>query len=170
MTITEPTCTTTPIPAHRSLPHLDAFEGRTAAAIALGRRLAAETDPDWQLYDISGALSVPDQLPGLRLWTGTQDAESVARWANRLGAPVTVSQSDNVPENIHHNVDSVIDGVPVHVWTIVREPITNTAVCENADFGWHVGYDQGGARKVAFFSDEFAARSWVARHHSEAAA
>ncbi len=163
MTITEPTCTT-PLPkAHQSLPGLAAAESQTAAAIALGRRLAEDPDPAWQLYAIEFTLTGTPYGPGLLLWTERQDAAGVQRWAERLGVEVSTSTIPNRPEDVHHNATGVIEGVPVHVWSIVHSPITNTAVCQNKDFGWHVGYDQGGRRRVAFFRDEDEACTWVAR-------
>lgn len=172
MTITEPTCTNPQLsaPAHRSLPYLEDFLAQATAAIALGRRLAAEADPAWQLYDVKVGVAGFSPMPNLRLWTKRGDAESVQLWSGRLDVPVTVSRDDNDNEKFHHTVDGVIDGVPVHVWTIVRLPITNIAICENRGAGWHVGYDQGGVRKLAFFGDEAAARAWAATYSRAVAA
>jgi hypothetical protein len=173
VTITEPTCMNPrTAPSHPSLPDLDAVEAQAAEAISLGRRLAAETDPAWQLYQITFVLTGTPHRPGLSLslWTESQDAAGVQRWADRLGVEVTNTTTKGDLEDIHHNADGVLDGVPVHVWSIVRTPITNIAICENRDCGWHVGYDQGGVRKIAYFGDEATARAWASPYRQVAAA
>ncbi len=147
-----------------SLAALEAAGVQAAAAVALGRRLAAETDPVWQLYEIEFRLGGPEYSPGLRLWTAPQDSMGVRRWAGRLDATVQNSPALGEPRDIHHFTEGQIDGVPVHVWSIVSTPITNVAVCESTDVGWHVSYDQGGQRKTLPLPDEAAARAWVAKH------
>jgi hypothetical protein len=154
----------TPPEVHPSLAELDAAEAQAAAAFALGRRLAAETDLAWQLYEIEFCLGGPEYGPGLRLWTAPGDAEGVRRWADLLNVTVQNSQSALSPLDIHHFAEGQIEGVPVRVWSIVSTPITGVAIGESTDIGWHVSYDQGGQRTTYPLPDEAAARAWAARY------
>ncbi len=149
-------------PTQRSLMHLDTVEAQCAAAIALGRRLAA--DPDWPLAMTQFALLGVDEVPGLRLWSEPQSAAGVQRWADRLTATVEIRPNQNDPRKLRHIAVGEIDGVPVYVWSIVRTPITNAGVCWETDAGWLVRYEQGGEHRSVTLPDEPAADAWVAEY------
>jgi hypothetical protein len=154
-------------PTQRSLMHLDTAESQAAATIALGRRLLAEPDLRRPVMEID--IDIRGERLGLRIWAARRNPEAVSQWAEFLGVPLTTYSGPTDPLQVHWYADGDLDGVPLHVWTISREPITNVAVCEKPDLGWHVSYAQGGRRRTLAFPSEAQARVWKDRYGQVAA-
>ena len=143
---------------HLSLAELDRAEREMAAAIELGRHLLADPDASLPAYEVR--VHHRRDRVGLRIWAAYQDPAGVETWAQLLGAAVKVSPYEPEPTQVHHTVDGELDGVPLHVWTIITLPITK-ARSEFVDARWRVRYVQGEGFRTIWMPDRAAARAWI---------
>lgn len=144
-------------------------EEQTAAAVALGRFLLRDPrHPSRPIFKLE-THGLQDGL-GLMIWPAYEGTDGVLAWAALLGSEVTSDPGSRDPRDVHYAVLGVLDGVPIHAWQIVTEPITSPTVCWVESTGWRVDYTQGGVERSVSVADAAAADAWIAQYVTKAVA